>query len=165
MVIKKFDPFKLIKKVKSPKLANLILDNAIKVAIPFNMGMGLKIKSITEKEVQVKSLPVYRRRNHVGTAHAISQALLIEYTAGLLIGSKYSFEKYRLVLVNINVTYHKAGKGTLTGTSHLPDHWPELKEGEMFVDMITKVHNEKNELVSEGKTTWQIKSWDKAKKH
>ena len=160
----KFDLFKITKKIKNPKLANLFLDNALKIGIPFNMGMGLKIKLITDKEVQVESLPVYRRQNHVGTAHAISQALLVEYPAGLLIGSKYSFEKYRLVLTNINVTYHKPAKGKLTGTCHLPDHWPELKEGEMFVDLLTKIHNEKNELVSEGKTTWQIKSWDKTKR-
>lgn len=160
----KIDLFKITKKIKNQKLANLFLDNALKIGIPFNMGMGMKIKLISPTETQIQSFPVYRRQNHVGTAHAISQALLIEYTAGLLIATKYSFEKYRLVLTNIAITYHKPGKGILTGTCHIPDTWPELKEGEMFIDMQTKVHNEKNELVSEGKTTWQLKSWSQADK-
>lgn len=162
--MKKIDVFKIANKIKSPKIKNVFLDNALKIGIPFNMGMGMKIKLVTEKETQIESLPVYRRQNHVGTAHAISQALLIEYTAGLLIAQKYGFDHYRLVLTNINITYHKPGKGVLTGTAQAPAQWPELKEGEMFLDMHTKVHNEKNELISEGKTTWQVKSWNKTKK-
>jgi acyl-coenzyme A thioesterase PaaI-like protein len=164
MNLKKLDVFKIANKIKYIKVKNAFLDNALKVGIPFNMGMGMKIKLITQKESQIESLPVYRRRNHVGTAHAISQALLIEYTAGLLIAQKYSFDNYRLILTNLNITYHKPGKGILTGTSYSPDQWPDLKEGEMFLDMNTKVHNEKNELISEGKTTWQIKSWSKMKR-
>jgi acyl-coenzyme A thioesterase PaaI-like protein len=164
MSLKKLDVFKIANKIKYPKVRTAFLDNALKIGIPFNMGMGMKIKLITERESQIESLPVYRRRNHVGTAHAISQALLIEYTAGLLIAQKYGFDDYRLILTNINITYHKPGKGTLTGTALAPDQWPNLKEGEMFLDMFTKVHNEKNELISEGKTTWQIKSWSKMKK-
>lgn len=164
MSLKQLDLFKIASKIKIEKLRNAFLDNALKFGIPFNMGMGMKIKLINDKESQIESLPVYRRRNHVGTAHAISQALLIEYTAGLLIARKYTFDHYRLILTNLNITYHKPGKGTLTGTAHAPDQWPELKEGEMFLDMFTKVHNEKNELISEGKTTWQVKSWSKTKK-
>lgn len=160
----KFDLFKITKKIKNQKVANLLLDNALKIGIPFNMGMGMKIKLVSDIETQIESLPVYRRKNHVGTAHAISQALLIEYTAGLLLATKYSLEKYRMILTNINITYHKPGKGKLTGTCHVPDNWPDLKEGEMFIDMVTKVHNEKNELVSEGKTTWQVKSWSQTAK-
>lgn len=159
----KFDLYKITKHIKNQKLANLFLDNALKIGIPFNMGMGMKIKSISETETQVESLPVYRRQNHVKTAHAISQALLIEYTAGLLLATKYALDKYRIILTNININYHKAGKGTLTGTCQLPGQWPDLKEGEMFIEMTTKVHNDKNELISEGKTTWQIKSWSKTK--
>jgi acyl-coenzyme A thioesterase PaaI-like protein len=165
MSLKKFDVFKIAKKITHAKAKNIFLDNALKIGIPFNMGMGMKIKLITDKESQIESLPVYRRRNHVGTAHAISQALLIEYTAGLLIAQKYGFDHYRLVLTNISITYHKPGKGVLTGSANAPDQWPDLKEGEMFLDMFTKVHNEKNELISEGKTTWQIKSWSKTKKN
>lgn len=163
MDLKKLDVFKIANKIKNNKIKNVFLDNALKIGIPFNMGMGMKIKLVNDKESQIESLPVYRRKNHVGTAHAISQALLIEYTAGLLIAQKYSFDHYRLVLTNINITYHKPGKGTLTGSAHAPNQWPDLKEGEMFLDMHTKVHNEKNELISEGKTTWQIKSWSKTK--
>lgn len=163
MSLKKMDVFKIAKNIKNETMKNMFLDNALKIGIPFNMGMGMKIKLINERESQIESLPVYRRKNHVGTAHAIAQALLGEYCAGLLIAQKYSFEKYRLILTNLNVTYHKPGTGVLTGTCKAPDQWPELKEGEMFFDMDTKIHNEKNELISETKTTWQIKSWSKTK--
>ncbi len=161
--MKKFDVFKVADKIKNKKMKNAFLDNAIKIGIPFNMGMGMKIKSLSETESVIESLPVYRRKNHVGTAHAISQALLIEYTAGLLLAKRYGFEQFRLILTNINVTYHKPGKGTLTGTAQAPQQWPDLKDGEMFLNMHTVVHNEKNELISEGQTTWQIKSWSKTK--
>lgn len=163
MNLRKIDVFKVAERIKNIKMKNVFLDNALKFGIPFNMGMGMKIKKITDSESVIDSLPVYRRKNHVGTAHAISQALLIEYAAGLLLGRRYGLEQFRLILTNINITYHKPGKGTLTGSSKAPQEWPDLKDGEMFLSMHTAVHNEKNELVSEGQTTWQIKSWNKTK--
>jgi len=161
--LKKFNVFKMTKNITSQKVRNTILDNALKIGIPFNMGMGLKIKYLDEKESLVESAPIYRRRNHVGTAHAISQALLGEYAAGILIAQNYDFDRYRFILTNLTINYHKPGVGTLTGTSKAPDRWPDLKDGEMFLDMFTKIYNEKNELVADAKTTWQIKSWDKKK--
>ncbi len=163
MDLRKINIFKLAKKIPNQKLRYAFMDNALKIGIPFNMGMGFKIKHLDEKESQVISLPVHRRKNHIGTAHAISQALLGEYAAGILIAQKYDFEKYRFILTNLNIVYHKPGTGTLTGISKAPTQWPDLKEGEMFLDMLTQAYNEKNELISETKTTWQIKSWNKTK--
>jgi hypothetical protein len=163
MDLRKINVFKLAQKIPYDKIRNSFLDNALKLGIPFNMGMGFKIKVLTDKESQVESLPVYRRRNHLGTAHAISQALLAEYTPGVMIANKYDFHKFRLILTNLTINYHKPGTGTLTGISQAPDQWPDLKEGEMFLDMTTKIYNAKNELVADAKTTWQIKSWTKTK--
>lgn len=164
MDLRKLNPFKVSKKIKSDYLRKKFLDFALTYGIPFNIGIGLKIDVLTEKECTIRSPAKFRRRNHIGTAHAISQALIGEYAAGLLVSQKFDFENYRFVITNLNINYHKPGTGTLKGNCKAPQVWPELVDGEVFIEMYTEIKNEKNELVSDIKTTWQVKSWSKTKK-
>jgi len=164
MDMRKFNVIKWSQSIKNEFFRKKFLDFALTYGIPFNMGMGLTIDELTEKVCIIKSPAKYRRRNHIGTAHAISQALLGEYAAGLLISQKFDFENYRYVITNLNINYHKPGTGTLTGKCNAPEAWPDLSCGEGFAEMFAEIKNEKGELVSDVKTTWQIKSWSKTKK-
>lgn len=159
MDLKKLNPLKFSKKIKNDFFRKKFLDFALTYGIPFNIGIGLQIDELSDKACTIKSPSKFRRRNHIGTAHAISQALIGEYAAGLLISQKYDFDKFRYVISNLNINYHKAGVGTLKGTCKAPHIWPELVDGVGFIEMYTEIKNEKGDLVSDVKTTWQIKSW------
>lgn len=164
MNLKSLNPFKISKKIKNEFLRKKFLDFALTYGIPFNIGIGLKIEELSEKKCIILSPSKLRRRNHIGTAHAISQALIGEYAAGVLISEKFDFDQYRFVITNLNINYYKPGTGTLRGTCIAPSEWPQFIDGQLLVDMQTEIKNEKNELISSIKTTWQIKSWSKTKK-
>lgn len=162
--LRKVNIFKVTSKIKNEKIRNAVLDKALTYAIPFNMGFGMKIRSLSEELSIIEMPPRHRRKNHLGTAHAISQCLLGEYCAGILITQKFDFSIYRFVLKKLDIEYHKPGVGSIIGKCQAPKVWPELKDGEVFIEMFTEIRNEKGELVSEVKTLWQVKDWNRTKK-
>lgn len=162
--LKKINVFKLSEKIQNKTIRYTLMDKALALAIPFNMGLGMRIKELTPNHSLIEMPPKYRRRNHLGTAHAIAQALLGEYCAGILVSQKYDFEKYRFVLKKLEIEYHKPGTGTIIGRSQSPVKWPELVDGEAFIEMKTKIVNSKNEPVSDITTLWQVKDWKKTRK-
>lgn len=155
----KFNVFKAVEKIPSEKVRFKLLDHILEWTIPFNRHLGLKIISLSENEVRITSPQRFRRKNHVGGAHACALALLGEYPAGLLIAQNFPMENYRFIIGRLEVNYHKQGRGLLTAITLSPDAWPEIQEGEAWVQMLTKIENEAHELVAEVQTHWQIKSW------
>ena len=139
------------------------LDVLLNVGIPFNRWLGLKIHEISKEQVVIESPPSVLRRNHVGTAHACAQALLGEYPAGLVVAQHFPMESYRFIISKLEIEYFKPGRGTLHGTAKAPASWPDVSDGEGWVDMVTEITNEKGEHVSSCKTRWQVKSWDRIK--
>ncbi len=137
------------------------LDVLLNVGIPFNRWLGLRIKEMTHEQVVIESPATVLRRNHVGTAHACAQALLGEYPAGLVVAQHFPMESYRFIISKLEVEYVKPGRGTLLGTAKAPATWPELENGEGWVDMQTSITNEAGEQVALCKTRWQVKSWER----
>jgi acyl-coenzyme A thioesterase PaaI-like protein len=159
----KVDPIAMANKIPFESMRLTALTQFLNIGIPFNTGLGMKITKLTPEEVQIQSPPKRKRENHVGSSHACFLALLSEYPAGVLIAQKYSFEKYRIIISQLNIEYFKQGRGTLTSTVKGPQIWPELVNGEMFIDMQTEITNEKSERISLCKTKWQIKEWSQVK--
>lgn len=161
--MKPIDPFKKVARIKSPLVRNKILDTVFTQFIPFNRGLGLTIHEASKQRVIVFFKNKRRRKNHVGTTHAVALALLGEYTAGLLIAQNFSFEKYRIIISDLTVKYHKPGVGILRSEASAPASWPEFHEGEAWVEFTIPVLNEKDQLVCEVTTKWQIKEWGRTK--
>lgn len=156
------DPIKLTNKIPNTTLRLKALDTLLNLGIPFNRGIGLKIKKLTPENVIVESKPHKRRQNHIGTAHAVVLALMGEFSAGLIIAQHFSFERYRVVLSELNVKYEKPGVGIIRSEAAAPVDWPLISiDGEAWVALETQITNSKNELVAIIKTKWQIKEWDK----
>ncbi len=137
------------------------LDLLLNIGVPFNRWLGMKIKEMSHDQVVIESPPTVLRRNHVGTAHACAQALLGEYPAGLLVAQHFPLESYRFIISQLEINYFKPGRGTLHGTAQAPAVWPELENGEGWVDMETSLTNEAGEQIALCKTRWQVKSWDR----
>jgi acyl-coenzyme A thioesterase PaaI-like protein len=157
--LKGVDPIKLTEKIPNEKIRRRVLDKVMSLNIPFNRWVGLRIDEINDDRVVVLSPPTRLRENHVGGMHAACLALLGEYAAGLCVASHYGIEEYRLIIGSLNIEYHKQGKGLLRGVAHAPSTWPEVVEGEAWIDMETKITNEKGEDVAVCKTRWQLKDW------
>jgi acyl-coenzyme A thioesterase PaaI-like protein len=160
--LKKVDLIKLSEKVPA-RFRLKALAKALDLAIPFNMGLKMQIEKLSPAEVIVVSPEVRKRRNHVGSAHAAFLVLLSEYPAGLIVAQHYGFDKHRIILAELGIEYFKQGRGRLQSTARAPEQFPELQDGETFLDMITEVKNTQSELVARCRTRWQIKDWSKVR--
>lgn len=160
----KLDPFKHADKIPHPTLKNKVLSKALEYVVPFNKGLGIKIHSLSKDKVVLKAPEKWRRRNHVGSAHACFLALIGEYPAGLLIAQNFSFENHRIIISGLNVEYKKQGRGLLTATSEKPSEFStDFSDGENWIDMKTVITNSKDEEVAIVSTKWQIKKWDQVR--
>ncbi|MCB0350967.1 MAG: DUF4442 domain-containing protein [Bdellovibrionales bacterium] len=159
----KFDLLKLSDKLPS-SLRLKALTKALDIAVPFNFGLGMQIKKLTPNEVVLISPERRKRKNHVGSAHACFLALLSEYPAGLVVAQNYPFDKHRIIISELKIEYFKQGRGTLTSIAKSPSAWPELVNGETFINMETEITNSKGERVSLCHTRWQVKEWTKVRK-
>jgi acyl-coenzyme A thioesterase PaaI-like protein len=159
---KKFDPLAATAHLSlGDAVRRRLLDVILNVGIPFNRWLGLKIKELSADRVEIESPPSVLRRNHVGTAHACAQALIGEYAAGLVVAQNFPLDKYRMIIGKLEIDYHKAGRGILSGIAEAPSEWPQLANDEAWVDMRTNIVDEKQRVISVCLTRWQIKSWSR----
>lgn len=150
---------------KMPKNLRLkVLTKALDIAIPFNSGLGMQITKLEPEEVILSSPDKRKRRNHVASAHACFLTLFSEYPAGLVIAQHFSFKDYRIIISELKIEYFKQGRGTLLSTAKCPSAWPELVDGETFINMQTEITNAIGERISLCHTRWQIKEWTKVRK-
>ncbi len=162
--LRNFDAIKFVNKIPNKDIRLKALDTILSIGIPFNRGIGLKIKKLTPENVIVESRPNTRRQNHVGTTHAVGLALMGEYAAGLLVAQHFSFESYRIIISELHVQYEKPGVGTIRSTVVEPHEWPLISiDGEAWVELSSQIFNAKSELVATIKTKWQVKEWSKVK--
>lgn len=162
--LKNVDPIKLTAKIPNPAVRNRVLDIVMSFGIPFNRWLGLHIDEIGPEKVVIISPPRKLRENHVRGTHACCLALIGEYAAGMCIAHHYGVEEHRLIIGALNIDYHKQGRGTLRGEALAPTNWPELEDGEAWIDMTTKITDEKGEEVATCRTKWQLKDWSQVGK-
>ena len=147
--------------LRSDKVHRRMLDVLLNVGIPFNRWLGLRLQVFNPDKVVVESPASVLRQNHVGTAHACAQALIGEYPAGLLVAQKFPIDKYRMIISKLEIEYAKPGRGVILGTAVAPASWPELDDGEGWIDMETILTNESDVQIAVCKTKWQVKSWER----
>ena len=158
----KYDPFRLADRIPYEPIRRRALDLMLTVGIPFNRWLGLRLGAVEPGRVQVLSPESTLRRNHVGGAHACALALIGEYAAGLVIAQQFPIERFRVIIGELKVRYHKQGRGLLKGEAVAPEAWPSFDdEGQAWVPMTTRIQNEKGDLVAECETLWQVKEWNR----
>jgi hypothetical protein len=160
----------LIDKASRSKFYLSILNFLSAYIVPFNRPHKFKITDITRNSIRIK-LP-YRSSNlnHIKGIHACALATLCEYSTGLMLLSSLNPKKYRIILKNINMTYHYQAKKNVYVNFDLNDEWLQkniikpLKANEaLFHEFKVDVHDEDEVLVCTGLINWQIKDWSKVK--
>lgn len=162
--LRRVDPIKLTDKISNPAVRKRVLDAVMSLNIPFNRWVGLRIEEIDADRVVVLSPPTRLRQNHVGGTHAACLVLLGEYAAGMCIANHYGMEEHRLIIGALSIDYHKQGHGLLRGEVKAPSEWPELVDGEAWIELTTQITNEKGEDVATCRTKWQLKDWSQVGK-
>lgn len=156
------------KLLENPTRTNIaILDNILKVGIPFNAPHGFKIKSLSKEGVEIYLPNRKLNHNHLGGVHACAIATVGEFCAGMTLLTHFGISKYRLILSELNVKYTYQGRtdlmGFCSGSSIDSDLISEglSKDNKYLQTLETKIHDKNNNLVATVETTWQLKPWDK----
>ncbi|MCB2174141.1 PaaI family thioesterase [bacterium] len=161
---------KLIERARHSPRWLLILNLLLSRVIPFNRPHGFRIAAITEE--MVRSAATYRQvnRNHVRGIHACAIATVAEMSAGFLLLSRLDPQRYRLIMGRLEVDYHYQAKEGIVSESLLPKERLEneiigpLREQEaVTVCMDSLVTDQSGNRIAEGRTTWQIKRWDRVR--
>jgi acyl-coenzyme A thioesterase PaaI-like protein len=160
-----FDFLEIIQRIPTPQIRHSLLNRILERKIPFNRGLGLKIRTLNDELCEVASKPHRRRNNHVGGAHACFLALMAEYAAGLVLAQRFSLAKYRLILKEIKVSYEKQGRSSLLATARLNTTLDTTSDEEQFIPMVTQITDGYGNLVAEGQTLWQVKPWEKVRRN
>lgn len=146
------------------------LNFALSIGIPFNKPHRIKVLSLADTEV--KTFIPYRRRNfnHIKGIHACGMATAAEFCSGLLLLSRVSPAKYRLIMQEMRVVYTYQAKSDVTASFSISEEslqsevFEKLdRDGVVLYEAKILLHDSKNNLVAEAFTNWQIKSWEKVK--
>ncbi len=167
-----FDIFSLVDKIEktSPALSKKIGIGLLNWISPFNSHLRAQVIDWKPMRAALKIKCHRKVKNHIGGIHAGAIFTLGESCAGFVIIKNFSFKEFRPILTDVTVKFDKQAHGPITGVSELSKLTVAMvKKGlatgkPQFVDMETKIINEKKEVIALVKTKWQIKSWDQVKK-
>lgn len=159
----RFDVFGWADNISSPFLRRKLLDLVFSWGIPFNLGLGIRLIEINSDKVIVASKKNWKRRNHVGGAHACFLALMGEYPAGLLIAKNFSNTQFRIIISELHVEYFKQARGDITSQAFKPSHWPKEVTSETWIDMSAEIYSSEQELIAKVRTKWQVKPWSEVR--
>ncbi|MEZ4938628.1 MAG: DUF4442 domain-containing protein [Crocinitomicaceae bacterium] len=160
----------LILKAKTSKFQLWKLNRILWIGIPFNKPHRFKIRTIQEGHAVI-DLP-YRKSNlnHIKTIHACAMATCSEYVSGLVLGTKFDFKEFRLIMKNMHMEYHYQGKMNAYCEFNFSDEEFEKVKNELksldSIDIQVKVlcKDQSENILSTALITWQIKYWSKTKK-
>jgi len=138
--------------------------------IPFNQPHAFRIERLEDNEVSVY-IPYKRRNlNHLKGIHACAIATAAEYSSGILLLSRLSSAKYRIIMKRISVEYHYQGKMSCRALFKIDEQVlqqeviEKLKTADAVMrDFQVEVHDEKNNHIATAVMQWQLKSWGKVK--
>lgn len=147
-----------------------LLNKAAERFVSFNKPHSFKIRNITNHFVEIE-LPYKRLNlNHIKGIHACALATLCEYSTGLVLLSATDANLYRIILKNINITYHYQAKTNVLASFKLSEEWIKenvvvpLKEKEaVFIGLQIEVYDKHKNHICTGLINWQIKPWKKVK--
>ncbi len=138
--------------------------------VPFNKPHGIKITEIASDAVTVKAKNVRPNQNHIKGIHACLLATLCEYVSGLNLLLQLDPKEYRIILKNIQMTYHYQAKSTVSARFGIPTEIMEAQiikplqtEAAIFKEFTVDIYDEAQNHICTGLINWQIKSWKNVK--
>ena len=99
--------------------------------------------------------------------HACALATLSEYVCGLTLARNFHTDKFRLIMKELQMTYHYQGKAHCHADFALPTGEIEKvneilqKEDSVFRTYTVDVFDISKNHISTAQITWQLKRWEK----
>lgn len=138
--------------------------------VPFNKPHGLRVLKIGDEEITIAAENKRYNQNHIKGIHACLLATLCEYSAGLSLLIHLSPAEYRIILKNINMTYHYQAKKDVHVNFKLSKQEVETNfkiplqtQEAIFHQFTVDVHDVDKNHICTGLITWQIKAWKDVK--
>lgn len=160
----------LVRKAATSKFYLSLLNRLLWGIIPFNKPHRFRILKINADGVEI--LVPYRKTNlnHLKGIHACALATASEYAAGLTLLLGLGTDEYRLIMKKLEMEYHYQGKMDCIALFSMPEEiltrevkQPLATQEAVFVVCLVEVKDVSGNLISTGKTEWQVKRWDKVK--
>lgn len=161
----------LVNKAKTSSFYMWVLNQALLRTVPFNGPHKIKVESISDDHTLRMYAPyVKNNKNHIKGIHACLLATLCEYVSGLSMLINLSPKEYRIILKNINMTYHYQAKSEVYVEFKLSQEIIEkeilepLKQQEaIYKEFPVEVYDSQKNHICTGLINWQIKAWKNVK--
>jgi len=162
--------FKILEKAKTSSFHKILLNLALSRAIPFNRPHGIKVIEIHERGIRTL-LPYWRiNQNHLRGLHACALATLSEFTAGITLLHVLRSNEYRLIMKDLQMTYHYQGKTAVSAAFELSEPRvqndiiiPLQTQDAVIIELPIETHDLNSNHICTAKITWQIKKWEKVR--
>ncbi len=159
----------ILNKSQSSGIYRRLMNFGLWRLIPFNSPHKFKIIGITNTSLKITVPFIRKNKNHVNGIHACALATVCEYISGLSLARELSSKEFRIILKEIQMTYHYQAKMNACTTFSLPTNEAiiireELKNNDAtFRRYAVEVYDEKQNHICTGNIYWQIKPWNKTK--
>lgn len=159
-----------IEKAKHSKFYLWLLNVVLLKTVPFNKPHDINVVHIGDNELTISAKNIKPNRNHIKGIHACLLATMCEYVSGLSLLIHFSSKEYRIILKNINMTYHYQAKKAVFVTFKISKQQIEeeilnpLKiQDAIFKEFAVEVYDEDKNHICTGLINWQIKAWKNVK--
>ena len=161
---------KLINQAKTSKFGLWKLNIGLSYLIPFNKPHGIKVSKLSNDSIET-SIPYKRRNfNHIKGIHACALTTCAEFASGFLLLTRLDQKKYRLIMQDIDMTYHYQAKSDVVAKFFITNEWlnteiltPLTTSSCVSIKCEIELFDKDNNHVATGHTNWQIKDWEKVK--
>jgi acyl-coenzyme A thioesterase PaaI-like protein len=160
----------LAQKAKTSAFYLWLLNFILLRTVPFNKSHKLRISSLAENEISIIARNRKYNQNHIKGMHACLLATLCEYVSGLSLTMYLPAGEYRIILKNINMTYHYQAKLDVFVKLRLDKEemektilTPLKTEEAIFREFTVEAYDTANNHICTGLINWQIKAWKNAK--
>jgi acyl-coenzyme A thioesterase PaaI-like protein len=160
----------LANKAKSSDFYLWLLNLVLLRRVPFNKSHRLTITALTDDEITITAFNKPYNQNHIKGIHACLLATLCEYVSGLSLTMHLPAEEYRIILKNIQMTYHYQAKMDVSVKFKLAKEevektilTPLKSQDAIFREYTVDAYDKANNHICTGLINWQIKAWKNAK--
>lgn len=133
----------------------------IKLLVPYSGSISAFVEELRPGYCRVHVKDHRAIRNHLNSIHAIALMNLAELASGLAFNAGMP-RNAMAILTNLNITYTKKARGTLTAECTCEP--PPDNEKQTYILTVT-THDESGDVVTEAKATWLVSPKRKSKSH
>lgn len=142
----------------------------LRKGIPFNGPHKFKVDDIKPGFVAYTAPFIRKNKNHLGGIHACCLATVSELSCGIALLSCLDAKKYRLIMQNMEVSYHYQAKTAVHTHFEIPLEKLEAEvieplktQDAVLVSFEVKCTDDHGNHISTAWIKWQVKDWKKVR--